>query len=172
MKWKWSLRKGNSNENKTYQVFSAPTRNLPEQSKAERTLGLFPTRRYCRQRAQASVSNGRLPFPYLSKPLSGVDSPSHQWIQMNTLYLKKVLSPTTNWASSMQDKLICKRQEVKGQLASSLKGAPRPRSNSKGHWDQGQTHGCGYAEGFRVPFSPWNGCPVQVVLHLNMANLA
>lgn len=146
-----------------YQVFSAPTRNLPEQSKAERTLGLFPTRHYCRQRAQASVSNGRLPFPYLSKPLSGVYSPSHQRIQMNTLYLKKVLSPTTNCVTSMQDKLICKRQEVNGQLASSLKGAPRPRSNSR-------VQLC--TEGFRVSFSPWNGCRVQAVLYLNVANLA
>lgn len=65
-------------------------------------LGHFPTRRYCRQRAQTSVPNVRLPFPYLSKPLSGGYSPSHRWIQMNSLYLEKVSSPTTNWATSRQ----------------------------------------------------------------------
>lgn len=65
-------------------------------------LGHFPTRRYCRQRAQTSVPNVRLPFPYLSKPLSGGYSPSHRWIQMNFLYLEKVSSPTTNWATSRQ----------------------------------------------------------------------
>lgn len=133
-------------------------------------LGHFPTRRYCRQRAQTSVPNVRLPFPYLSKPLSGGYSPSHRWIQMNFLYLEKVSSPTTNWATSRQTNM----QETGGEWPTgqlTQRGTETtvklpPPHQSRPSWGRLCT------ESFRVPFSPQNGGPVQVVLYLHLTSLA
>lgn len=142
-----------------------PSWNLPEQSEAERALGHFPTGCCWRHWAQASVSNVRLPFPYLSKLLSGAYGPSHQWKRMNTLYLAKVFSPTTNKATSIQTHM----QERGGKWPT---GQLTLRVELPSHPFGLILHRGGYVENFRVPFFPLNGAPLHVMLYLSLTNPA